>query len=140
MKNALLLIALCGISLFASCVSAKHIIVNYQDSSDSTGTIIYSPTSALQGAVMTVDDKLLVDKKVVKKVTIKNVPVGTHRIHFSADSWAYRDKLDQSDSIKITKGAEVAKIVNTPPFGTGYYVVYGISSLVSLITTLYILR
>ena len=73
-------------------------------------------------------------------LTIKNVPVGTHRIHFSADSWAYRDKLDQSDSIKITKGAEVAKIVNTPPFGTGYYVVYGISSLVSLITTLYILR
>ena len=138
MKNSLLFIAFCGILLFSSC--ARHIIVNYQDSSENTGTIIYSPTTALQGAVMTVDDKLLVDKKVVKKVTIKNVPVGTHKVHFSADSWAYKDKLDQTDSIKIVKDAEVAKIVNTPPYGTGYYVVYGISSLVSLITTLIIFR
>ena len=115
------LIGFCAIFLLSSC--ARHIIVNFQESSDSTGTIVLAPTANIQNTVVTMDDKLLVDKKYVKKVTIKNVPIGEHKVNFSADSWAYKEKIDQKEQIQISKkDAEVAKIITRPAFSNGYYI------------------
>ena len=130
MKNALLFTLLCAALLVSSC--ARHIIVNFQESADSTGSIVITPTAPIQGSVLTIDDKLLVDKKFIKKITVKNVPIGAHDIHFSADSWSYKEKISEKATITVKPNQENAKIITRPPFSSGYYVVYAISTLVSL--------
>jgi hypothetical protein len=134
MKKITFLLVLCAI-LCTSC--AKHIIVNFQDSSENTGTIVLAPTAPIQGSVLTVNDKLIVDKKFVKKITVKNVPVGENQVNFSADSWAYKEKIDLKVTINTQSNKEVAKIVTRPPYSTGYYVLMAASILVSLSTTIF---
>lgn len=135
MKNALLFTLLCASLLVTSC--ARHIIVNFQESADSTGSIVITPTAPIQGSVLTIDDKLLVDKKFIKKITVKNVPIGAHDVHFSADSWSYKEKINEKSVVTVKANQENAKIISRPPFSNGYYVTYVVSSLVTLLILLY---
>jgi hypothetical protein len=135
MKNTVLFSLICATLFCSSC--ARHIIVNFQDSSDSTGTIVLAPTAYIQNSVLTVDDKLLVDKKYIKKITVKNVPIGEHNVHFSADSWAYRDKIDENVKVTTKANKETAKIVPRPPFSTGYYIVWAAGILANVFIWLY---
>lgn len=128
----------CSMLLFTSC--AKHIIVNFQANPENTGKIVIAPTASINGAVLTIDDQLLVDKKFVKKITVNNVPIGEHRVKFSADSWEYKDKIDENVAINVQKDKEFAKIVTRPPYSTGRYVLSGISILAIVISTIFVYK
>jgi hypothetical protein len=125
----------CSMLLFTSC--AKHIIVNFQANPENTGKIVIAPTASIDGAVLTINDQLLVDKKFVKKITVNNVPIGEHKVRFSADSWAYKDKIDENIAITVQKDKEVAKVVTRPPYSTGYYVASGLSTVAGVLIAIF---
>ena len=138
MKNlkSYILIAMVAV-LFSSC--AKNLSVNFQTNSENTGSIVIALTAPLKGSVLTVDDKLLVDKEFVKKITIKNVPVGDHDVNFSSDSWQYQTNVNEKFKIKTEKEKESAKIVTRPPYSTGYYVLWGGEIIADIIFIIFVL-
>lgn len=127
MKNSAktgLLLVIC-VLLLTSC--AKHIIVSYQTESANTGTIKLQPVKPTDKTFVTIDDNLIVNKKAVKSVTITNVPNGTdYSLQYSSDNGWYKYKLDTTVVVKMDKGKEVTKIVEVPPYSTGYYIYQGV--------------
>jgi hypothetical protein len=68
---------------------------------------------------------LIVDKKNVKSVTINNVPDGNFNIHYTSDNSWYKDKLDVQIPLKMENGKEMTKLVEVPPYSTGYWIYMG---------------
>lgn len=121
----------------ASC--SKNIVVPYPSQSAGTGKIVLTPTAPVTGTVVTMNDKMLVARKNVKSVTITNVPAGEHRVNISADSWMYKEPLRHEFNLNVTDGQEVSKIVDRPPFSTGYYVYQAASGLTSVAMLIWLL-
>ena len=109
-----------GLIIFSSC--SKHIYVDYQTESVNTGQVILKPIKPTERTYVTINDNLIVDKKNVNSVTIKNVPNGDYNIHYTSDNSWYKDKLDFQVSLKMEDGREMTKLVEVPPYSTGYWI------------------
>ena len=72
--------------------------------------------------MVTINDQLVVDGKFAKSVTILNVPNGDHVIHYTADNSFYNTPLKAEFPIKMEKGKSMTKLVEVPPYNTGYWV------------------
>lgn len=116
--------------LLSSC--SKNITVQYQSESANTGTVVLRPSSSTEKTNVTMNDNLLVKREYVKSVTIKNVPIGEHKIHYSSDASGYKDKLSEQINVNIQSNKEVTKLVDVPPHSTGYWIYAGLG-LVPLI-------
>ncbi len=128
MRKIHLLIFLSAILVFSSC--SKHIYINYQSESANTGKIVLKPNQPTGRTFVTINDNLVVDKKNVKSVTIKNVPNGVYNIHYTSDNTWYKEKLDVQIPVKIESEKEITKLVEVPPYSTGYWIyVSGIAVL-----------
>lgn len=107
--------------LFTSC--AKHIYVSYQTETANTSSIVLKPSKATEKTNVTINDNLIVDRKNVKDVTIKNVPEGTHVVNFTSESGWYKEKLNAQMEIKTKgDGKTITKLVEVPPYSTGYWI------------------
>jgi uncharacterized protein YcfL len=128
MKKYQLLILTSGLLIFSSC--SKHIYVNYQTESTNTGKVVLKPSNPTERTFVTINDNLIVDKKNVKSITINNVPNGDFNIHYTSyNSW-YKDKLDVQIPLKMENEKKMTKLVQVPPYSTGYWIyVSGISIL-----------
>jgi hypothetical protein len=129
MKRNFLFGAILIITLFSSC--SRELFVNYQTETANTGKIIIKPNKSTSKTNVTINDKLIVDGKKLKKLTINNVPEGDYKIHYSSDSHIYKTKIDTVISIQIKGGKEITKLVTIPPYSTGFYI-YIIGSLIFL--------
>ncbi len=123
MKKYQLLILISGLLIFSSC--SKHIYVNYQTESANTGKVVLKPSKPTERTFVTINDNLIVDKKNVKSVTINNVPDGDFNIHYTSDNSWYKDKLDVQIPLKMENGKEMTKLVEVPPYSTGYWIYMG---------------
>jgi uncharacterized protein YcfL len=123
MKKYQLLILISGLLIFSSC--SKHIYVNYQTESANTGKVVLKPSKPTERTFVTINDNLIVDKKNVKSVTINNVPDGNFNIHYTSDNSWYKDKLDVQIPLKMENGKEMTKLVEVPPYSTGYWIYMG---------------
>jgi uncharacterized protein YcfL len=123
MKKYQLLILISGLLIFSSC--SKHIYVNYQTESANTGKVVLKPSKPTVRTFVTINDNLIVDKKNVKSVTINNVPDGDFNIHYTSDNSWYKDKLDVQIPLKMENGKEMTKLVEVPPYSTGYWIYMG---------------
>ena len=120
MRKIHLLILMGGLLIFSSC--SKHIYVNYQTGSANTGKVVLKPSKPTESTYVTINGSLIVDKKNVKSVTIKNVPNGDYNIHYTCDNSWYKDKLDVQIPLKMEDGKEMTKLVEVPPYNTGYWI------------------
>ena len=109
-----------GLLIFSSC--SKHIYVNYQTESANTGKVVLKPSKPTDKTYVTINDNLIVDRKNVKSVTINNVPNGDYNIHYTSDNSWYKDKLDAKIPLKMENGKEMTKLVEVPPYSTGYWI------------------
>ena len=123
MKKYKLLVLISGLLVFSSC--SKNIYVNYQTESANTGKVVLKPTKPTENTFVTINDNLIVDKKNVKSVTINNVPDGDFSIHYTSDNSFYKDKLDTQITLKMENGKEITKLVEVPPYSTGYWIYMG---------------
>lgn len=120
MKKCQLLILITAFLIFSSC--AKDIYVDYQAENANTGKVVLKPSTPTERTLVTVNDKLLVDRKSAKSVTINNIPDGDFNIHYTADNREYKDKLDVQIPIKMENGKEITKLVEVPAYSTGYWI------------------
>ena len=109
-----------ALSISYSC--SRKIVVNYQTEKANTGTISLKPVKPTTKTFVTINDNLIVEKKNVKSVKILNVPNGEYKIHYSSDNSWYKNKLDSNIVVKMEGNKEVTKIVEVPPFSTGYWI------------------
>lgn len=125
MKKKNLLVLFCGLFIFSSC--AKHITVNYQTDSTNTGNVVLKVSRPTQNTYVTLNDQLMIDKKNVKSLTVKNVPNGEYNLHYVSESSRYKEKLDAQMPITMVGGKEVTKLVEVPPYSNGYWVYNGLA-------------
>ena len=142
MSNKLIYKIFCLFStllLFSSC--AKNLSLNYSDYSNndnvskSFGTLYLEPSRASEMTSVTIDDNLIVSKKHVKSITIENIPVGVHNVHYSAGNWTYKEKLDEHIQIDIKTNKKTSKIVSVPPYSTAYWIYSSALAITSGIVT-----
>ncbi|MBK7762508.1 MAG: hypothetical protein IPI46_03945 [Bacteroidetes bacterium] len=135
MKRNHLLILTNILLIFCSC--SKHIYVNYQTETANTGKVTIKPTKPTDKTYVTINDSLIVDKKNVKSVTITNLPIGDFNIHYTSDNSWYKDKLDTRISVKMEGSKEITKLVEVPPYSTGYWIyITGIAIMPPLISSI----
>ncbi len=120
-----------SVVFLSSC--AKHLYVNYQTDISNTGKIIIKPSKPTSRTFITVNDNLIVEKKHLKSLTIKNVPSGEYGIHYTSESGMYKEKLDTQIQIKMENGKEITKLAEVPPYGTGYWIYIGLGLTIPLI-------
>ncbi len=117
-----------GLLFFTSC--SKHIYVNYQTETANTGKVVLKPSKPTEKTYVTINDNLIVDKKNVKSVTIRNVPDGDYLIHYTSENGWYKEKLNAKIPLKMENGREITKLIEVPPYSAGYWVyVTGIAIL-----------
>lgn len=107
-------------TLFTSC--AKNYYVNYQTESANTSKIVIKPTKPTARTYVTINDNLIISKKNVNSITINNVPNGDYTVHYTSENGWYKERLNEKMPIKIDDTKEVTKLVEVPPFSTGYWV------------------
>jgi hypothetical protein len=105
-----------------SSYARKDITLKYQGNSENTGTIVLKPVKKTIKTYVSVDGKLMVEKRKVKSVTIQNVPKGNHKVQYTSESSWYQSPLDSTYSIQVDTAQTTTKIVKVPPFSTGYYI------------------
>jgi len=120
MKKFQISLLVFGLLFFSSC--SKKIYVNYQTESANTGTVVLKPSKPTERTFVTINDNLIVDKKKVKFVTINNVPDGDYNIHYTSESGWYKEKLDAKIPVQMENGKEITKLVEVPPYSTGYWI------------------
>ncbi len=113
--------------LFASC--AKSIVVNYSDDTSSKGSVVMLPSKPLFGSSLTVNGKLLVEQKAVRRITVKNLPDGNFNYHLTCDNSRFQEKADVDRSFEIKSGAEKTILIETPPYSGGYWVYTGLATI-----------
>ena len=114
------LIFILSCALLSSC--AQKFYVNYQSDPTNTGKIELKPSKPTYKTYVTINDSLIIDKKKVKSVTINNVPEGDHQLHYISESGWYKDKLDAQMSVSMQHNKVATKLVEVPPYSTGYWV------------------
>jgi hypothetical protein len=120
MNKFYILFLMSGLLIFSSC--SKHIYVNYQTESANTGKVVLKPTNATSTTYVTINDNLIVDRKNVKSVTINNIPNGDYSIRYTSDNSFYKNKLDAKIPLKMENSKEITKLVQVPPYSTGYWI------------------
>jgi uncharacterized protein YcfL len=109
-----------GLLFFTSC--SKHIYVNYQTETAHSGKVVLKPSKPTEKTYVTINDNLIIDKKTVKSVTIRNVPNGDYVIHYTSENRWYKEKLNDEIPIKMDNGREITKHVEVPPYSVAYWV------------------
>lgn len=106
--------------LFTSC--AKSIYVNYQEETTNTGVLVIQPNRSTAKTYVTIDDSLIVEKKIIKKLTIRNIPEGVHLVNYVSENSALKEPLRANINIEVEAGKVKTKLVEVPPYSTGYYI------------------
>ena len=119
MRKILFVTLIFGLSIFTSC--SEHIYISYQTESANTGKVVLKPSGSTSGTYLTINDKLIVDDKNVKSITVSNVPDGDYNFHYTSQNNWYKYKLDTKIPVKMEMGKEVTKLVEVPPYSTGYW-------------------
>ena len=118
--------------LASSC--AKDLYVGYQTEGANTSTIVLKPSKATEKSNVTINDNLIVDRKKVKSITIKNVPAGDYTVNFTCESGWYKEKINAAIPVKSNgDGKTITKLIEVPPYSTGYWIYISACAIIPII-------
>jgi hypothetical protein len=127
MKIGRFLILLFIAFFLSSC--AKNLLVNYQAEPGNTTNLVLKFSKVSHHAKLSVNDKLLVEGKLARSVTLRNLPAGSYDIKCWSNSGWKKDKVCTTLKAEIN-GAEKTVVKNIDlPVKNGWYWI-GITSLV----------
>ena len=124
-----------SIPILLTCLilsSCANVVVNYGNASPNTGNIVVKTNYSLY-TNLTLNDSLLINGRLAKTITIKNVPEGINSIHYSVNSQYFVTPLDAKLQVKVEKGKTNTQLITAPPKSNGYWIGQGIA-LVGLLT------
>ena len=128
MKNLKALLLLIPF-LFTSCVKPISLMVNYSEDPNAKGTVTIVPSRPIASTSLTMNGKLLVEHKYVKKITAQNVPDGTYSYHLTGDNSKLKEKIDTKSECYVQNGEAESILVETPPISNGYWIQAGVYSM-----------
>ena len=119
MKIGLILILLFIAFFSSSC--AKNLLVNYQSEPGNTTSLVLRFNKVLHHTKVSVNEKLLVDGKLTRSVTLRNLPSGSYNIKCSAYSGWQKDDVCTTLKADIN-GAEITVVKSVDmPVKNGWY-------------------
>jgi hypothetical protein len=124
-------------SFFLGCAttSVKYDEDAFFSLNNNKGEINILLARAVPKMTLVMDDKILVDSRFwgTKRVDIKNVPNGEHKIKAFADSWQLKENFQFEQTIEVKKNAKVPIMVQVPQYSTMYWIyVIGIAIVSAL--------
>lgn len=119
----------------ASC--SRNVVLQYQDDASNTGTLKFIPSKPTIRTSVRLDDRIMVHKKNVKSITIKQLPAGRHDIHYICDNTLYKEKINERKNIEIKSGTLTVEFIQVPPYSTGFWIYASSSLLAGTILYLY---
>ncbi|HHH53104.1 MAG TPA: hypothetical protein ENK91_05555 [Bacteroidetes bacterium] len=128
MKKLLIFLIIALPLLFSSC--AKHLVSNFQDSSENTGKIVVIPNKPVYHMSLTMQNKLNDDNKLIilnsniKTLAINNVPEGMYLVEYSYNNNNLLRKKSNSFSVTVNKDKTTTKLIQLPPPSPYSYVVW----------------
>jgi len=117
-------------TLLSSC--AQDLYIKYQSETTNPGKIVIQPEKPTERTFVTIDDSLIVDKKLVRSLTIDNIPEGTHSIHYSTEFRGYKEQIDSMMSVHISNQEEITKSLKAPRQKAGSWIWPSIVFLIGL--------
>ena len=115
--------------LLTATSCGKHLTVSYSDNPSYTGTLHLLPARPLNKACLVVNEKLLVDRKFIRKITVTNLPAAMNGFHLTCDNFNLREKVDQSLTFKMEQNQEITRLIEVPPLADGPWIYSGLSFL-----------
>ena len=128
MKNLKALFLLLPL-VFGSCVKPLYLTINYSDDENAKGKINILPSRSLMGASLTMNGKLLVEQKYIKKITVQNLPDGVYDYHLTCENFKLEEKVDEQNQCLVKDGNEQYFLVESPPYSQGYWIYRGLGTL-----------
>jgi hypothetical protein len=94
------------------------------------------PTKPTPKTYVTINDKLIVDNKNVKSVTITGLEDGDKKIVYKSESSVYKNPLEVEKVMTVKNGSDKTEIITVPPYSSAYWIFIFASPAISLITLL----
>ena len=129
MKNLFILFLIASTMFLSSC--AKNIVSYYQDDSENTGSLLIIPNKSLYHASVTLQNvmnkdanKLIVYKRNIRTLKIKNIPEGIYGMELTYNNNDLRPIKSNQFSVIIQKDKTTNKLVQIPPPSLGNYLMW----------------
>jgi hypothetical protein len=116
--------------LLSAC--AKNLVVSYQPESNNSGRVVLKPSKPTIKTYVSINDKLIIDKKRVKSKPINNVPIGNNIVHYTSDFWGCENELDTEFYLDMEPDGLITQSVVVPPYKPEVYVVSAFVLLVGI--------
>ncbi|HRZ96000.1 MAG TPA: hypothetical protein P5084_00475 [Paludibacter sp.] len=110
--------------LISSC--ALNYSYTYQPESQNTGKAVIIPTAATSNTYVMLNDSLILKNKVVKSLTLENLPAGDYILQYKSYNSAYKEKLEKQMFLRVENGSNLTEIVGVPPVSSGYWIYAGL--------------
>lgn len=76
--------------------------LQYQANNENTGAIKINPSFPIAKVKIDIDGNPVWHKgKGIKSLTVMNVPLGKHTIHFYTSDWQFKEQINYTDSVNI---------------------------------------
>ncbi len=118
-----MVLAALAILLLAGCATAQadygNGIWNMGD-----GEINILLSRSVPQLTVLVDDRILLDARGpnTRRVDIRNVPAGSHRVKLFANSWQLEHELYHEEEVRLGRGEKLPLLVSVPRYSTLYWI------------------
>ena len=134
-KPCLFALALLAILVLGGCATTE---VAYEDNFfglGSKGEINILLSRAVPQLTVLIDDRLVLDARGwnTRRVDVRNVPEGTHRVKMFANSWQLEENLYFEETVVLDRGEKLPLMVSVPNYSAMYWIyVIGIAIVSAL--------
>ena len=123
LRMGILTLAVLSLLVLGGCATTQ---VDYQEDFWGTneGEINILLSRSVPQLTVLVDDRIVLDARGfnTRRVDIRNVPSGSHRVKLFANSWQLESDLYHEEEIKLGRGEKLPVMVNVPHYSTLYWV------------------
>lgn len=109
---------------FSSC--ALNYFYTYQPDKAKTGKAVFIPSGSTSRTYVTLNDSLIIENKLLKSLTLENLPDGEYSMHYTSLNYGYKEKLDKTYLFKIENGTKKVELIAVPPMSSGYWIYGGL--------------
>ena len=78
---------------------------------------------------ISLNQKLILDRRNIKTVSVYNMPNGNYDIHCVGGDWSYKTPLNETMNITIDENEHKTLFLPIPPLSNGYWIYLGLIGL-----------
>ena len=123
LRKGLVTLAIVSLLILGGCATTQ---VDYQEDfwGANDGEINILLSRSVPQLTVLVDDRIVLDARGfnTRRVDIRNLPSGPHRVKLFANSWQLENDLYHEEEIMLGRGERMPIMVNVPRYSTLYWV------------------